>query len=141
MSNRLLTGVRKDHGISSRSQSVEDRIEAQLQGVLASCCAESPRIDRRLDRRYPFPRLLELTPVAEDGCTPLAEPVTVVGKDLSIHGIGFYHPQPLPYRRAVVALEDDAGRRVSVLVTLSWCCFRRSGWYESGGRMVGAATQ
>jgi hypothetical protein len=138
MSNRQLTGVQNNHETCARPQTVEDRIETQLQSVLAACRTESPRADRRRDRRYPFPRLLELTPVADDGCTPLADPVTVVGKDLSIQGIGFYHPQPLPYRRAIVALEDDAGRRASVLVTLSWCCFRRSGWYESGGRMEGA---
>jgi hypothetical protein len=60
----------------------------------------------------------------------------VVGKDLSERGLGFYHQAPLPYRRAIVTLEDASGRVVSLLMDLSWCRFTRHGWYDSGGRFL-----
>jgi hypothetical protein len=60
----------------------------------------------------------------------------VVGKDLSDRGLGFFHPHPIPHRRAIVTLEDSSQRGVSLLIDLSWCRFTRHGWYDSGGRFL-----
>ena len=59
--------------------------------------------------RYPFPFLVHLTPVGEDGATPGGDSVVVVGKHISERGLGFYHPQPLPHRRMIVSLEGPRG--------------------------------
>jgi hypothetical protein len=92
--------------------------------------------ERRKDRRYPFPYLVRLSPVGSDGTTPSGQPVVVVGKHLSERGFGFYHPEPLAYRRMVATLETPGGDRLSLLIDLSWCRFTGRGWYESGGRFL-----
>ena len=60
----------------------------------------------------------------------------MVGKHLSERGLGFYHPQPLPYRRMIVSLEGPRGDWFGFLIDLTWCRFTRQGWYESGGRFL-----
>jgi len=92
--------------------------------------------ERRAHARMPFPMLVRLTPVDPHTLQPIAEAMTVVGKNLSEDGLGFYHQEPLPYRRAVITLEDNAGRTVSLLIHLSWCRFTQQGWYDSGGRFL-----
>ena len=92
--------------------------------------------ERRRDQRYPFPHLIHLTPVGEDGITPEGQSVVVVGKHLSERGVGFYHPKPLPYRRMIASLEAGAGVWMAFLIDLSWCRFTKEGWYESGGRFL-----
>jgi len=92
--------------------------------------------ERRRENRYPFPYLIHLTPVAEDGITPQGETLVVVGRHLSERGLGFYHPQPLPYRRMIASLETPRGQWLGFLIDLTWCRFTRQGWYESGGRLL-----
>ena len=53
----------------------------------------------------------------------------------SEHGMGFYHPKPLPYRRMIASVESG-GRWIGFLVDLKWCRFTQQGWYESGGRYL-----
>jgi hypothetical protein len=92
-------------------------------------------LDRRNENRYAFPYLVHLTPVADDGITPQGNSITVVGKHLSDHGLGFYHPKPLPYRRMIVSLECN-GHWLGFLIDLRWTRFTKQGWYESGGRFL-----
>jgi hypothetical protein len=77
-----------------------------------------------------------LSPCYPHTLEPLCDALVVVGKNLSEEGLGFYHQQPLPYRRAIITLEDNSGRSVSLLIDLSWCRFTRQGWYDSGGRFL-----
>ncbi len=95
--------------------------------------------EKRQTKRFPYPFLVELTPVGDDDTTPVGAPMTVVGKDLSERGIGFFHQQPLPYRRVQATVEDMTGQRIEVLVDLAWCRFKKQGWYESGGRFLHVA--
>ena len=62
----------------------------------------------------------------------------VVGKDISEHGLGFYHQAPLPHRRMIASLESSHGRWHGFLIDLNWCRFTKGGWYESGGRLLKA---
>ncbi len=94
--------------------------------------------ERRGEYRYSFPRLLLVTPVAEDGETALARPLCAVGKHLSEHGVGFFHPDPLPYRLVVVSAEAEPEKWLSFLVDVRHCRFTTYGWYESGGRLLRA---
>jgi hypothetical protein len=111
-------------------------IRNQVWGLLGSLYPESERVERRKDARYPYPYLVYLTPVAEDGATPDGESIVVVGKHLCEHGFGFYHPKPLPYRRMIATLETGGGLRLAFLMDLNWCRFTHRGWYESGGRFL-----
>ena len=112
---------------------ISPSFRAALEPRSTSLCSTP---ERRRQERRPFPKLLHLVPVGVHGTTPVGPPITVVGKDLSEDGIGFFHPWPIPFRRAIVAFDDGAGRSVNLLMDLSWCQFTRFGWYMSGGRFL-----
>jgi hypothetical protein len=116
--------------------SAEDDIRPQIQDLLATLHSRGGVIERRRELRYPFPYLIHLTPVGDDGESPCGESVVVVGKHLSERGLGFYHPKPLPYRRMIATLESSNGVRLGFIIDLSWCRFTKHGWYESGGRFL-----
>jgi len=114
---------------------LEEEIRRQVHSLLASLFPDGRQPQRRRNQRYPFPHLVQLTPVGADGVTPEGETMVVVGKHLSEQGLDFYHSKPLPYRRMVASLEAGAGW-ISLLIDLTWCRFTRQGWYESGGRFL-----
>ncbi len=114
----------------------DDDIRTQVWELLATLYPKNGLAEQRCETRYPFPYLVHLTPVAEDGCSPQGDTFVVVGKHLSERGLGFYHPQPLPYRRMIVSLETETGQWLAFLIDLSWCRFTKQGWYESGGRFL-----
>jgi hypothetical protein len=110
--------------------------ESPLWDLLAALHPSGARYDRRREQRYPYPQLIHVTPVGEDGHTPAGPAFVVAGKSLSEHGLGFYHPQPLPQRRVIASVENASGQWVGLLVDLSWCRFTKFGWYDSGGVIV-----
>jgi hypothetical protein len=135
-----ITTIREPHldlplGPSTPS---EEDMRAQVFCLLSTLYPQDDLTERRRENRYPFPYLVQLTPVGADGVTPQGETVVVVGKHLSQRGLGFYHPKPLPYRRMVASLETGHGRWARFLIDLSWCRFIKQGWYESGGRFLRA---
>ncbi len=113
-----------------------DDVRAQVWGLLTTLYPRHELVERRRENRYPYPYLIRLTPVAEDGVTPHGEPIVVVGKHLSERGLGFYHPKPLPYRRMIASLEAGTGQWLAFVIDLNWCRFTKHGWYESGGRFL-----
>jgi hypothetical protein len=113
-----------------------DEVQTQIWGLLATLYPKHDVGERRRETRYPFPYLMHLTPVNDDGTTPEGENIVVVGKHISQRGLGFYHPQPLPYRRMIVSLESGNGHWFGFLIDLTWCRFTKQGWYESGGRFL-----
>jgi hypothetical protein len=115
-----------------------DDVSTQVWALLTSLYPQNHLVERRREHRYPFPYLIRLTSVAEDGFTPEGETVVVVGKHLSQRGVGFYHPRPLPHRRMIVSLEAGEGCWLSFLIDLTWCRFTEQHWYESGGRFIQA---
>jgi hypothetical protein len=121
---------------SECNNSFQEDLRTEVWGLLTTLCSKSNLVERRKDNRYPFPHLIHLTPVGKDGMTPEGKTVVVVGKHLSEHGMGFYHPSPLPYRRMIASMETPNGHWIAFLVDLSWCRFTRQGWYESGGRFL-----
>jgi hypothetical protein len=115
---------------------VDDEIQAQVLGLLSGFYPQDGPVERRREHRHPFPRLVHLTPVGADGVSPEGETVVVVGKDISEHGLGFYHLKPLPYRRMIASIQAPNEQWIGFLIDLSWCRFTRQGWYESGGRFL-----
>ena len=113
-------------------------VQTCISGLLSSFQSRVSRSERRSDQRYPFPYLINLTPVGADGTPSVQETIVVVGKHLSEHGLGFYHNRPLPYRRMIVSFETTGGTWVGLLIDLTWCRFTKQGWYESGGRFLQA---
>ena len=114
----------------------DECLESCISTLLSSFHAWPTRIERRSNQRYPFPHLLHLTPLGADGTPSGQDPIVVVGKHLSEQGLGFYHTNPLPYRRMIVSFETGNGSWLSFLIDLTWCRFTKQGWYESGGRFL-----
>lgn len=123
--------------VSQHTMRQEDEVRKQVWGLMAAVYPKKEILEKRQENRYPFPYLIHLTPVAEDGLTPQGESIAVVGKHLSERGLGFYHPKPLPYRRMIASLECN-GHWLGFIIDLKWCRFTKQGWYESGGRLLQA---
>ena len=121
--------------LPQRAQRQEDEVRKQVWGLMSAIYPKREILEKRHENRYPFPYLIHLTPLADDGVTPMGESISVVGKHLSERGLGFYHPKPLPYRRMIASLECN-GRWLGFIVDLKWCRFTKQGWYESGGRFL-----
>jgi hypothetical protein len=119
----------------------DSEIRTQVWGLLSTLYPKASAVERRRETRYPFPFLIRLTPVENDGVTPSGDHVVVVvGKDVSERGLSFYHPKPLTYRLVIAALEGPRGDAFGFLIDLNWCRFTRQGWYESGGRFLESVT-
>lgn len=115
-------------------------VSQRVNSLLAALYPQGAIIDRRREQRYPYPHLVYLTPVAEDGVTPAGDSIVVSGKQLSENGLGFFHQQPLPHRRMIVSLDQGRGQWLGLIIDLSWCRFTKFGWYESGGRLLEVVT-
>ena len=113
-----------------------DNVRTQVWALLTTLYPKHEMVERRRDTRYPFPYLIHLTPVGEDGVTPEGETIVVVGKHLSERGLGFFHPKPLTHRRMIASLQAVGGQWMGFLIDLTWCRFTKKGWYESGGRFL-----
>ena len=97
----------------------EDDVRMQVWGLLTMLYPQHASTERRRGQRYPFPHLIQLTPVANDGVAPVGPSVVVAGKHISEHGLGFYHPAPLPHRRMIASLDAGHGRQLGFLVDIS----------------------
>ena len=116
-----------------RDGSAEDEVRAQVWGLLSAVYHRCDLPEQRRHTRYPFPCLIHLTPVGADAAP---ESLVVVGRHLSESGLGFYHHEPISYRRVIASLKAPNGQWFAFLMDLTWCRFTKGGWYESGGRFI-----
>ena len=113
-------------------------IRARVHELLMLLSHPVGAIDRRTDKRYAYPYLVRMTPMAPQE-TELNRPsIVVVGKTLSEGGFGFYHQQPIADRRMIASFHAGDDRWRGFLIDLRWCRFAGHGWYESGGRFLQA---
>lgn len=136
MDNAALLSLAKLHQASASRDDHAESIRASIQLVLASLQPTLQQLDRRHDKRHPYPYPVYLTPVDREGATPSGATIVVLGKHLSEQGFDFYHREPLPHRRAIVSFEASRSTWIGVLLDLSWCRFGRHGWYDNGGRFL-----
>jgi hypothetical protein len=113
-----------------------DYLSQQVQGLIDEARTH-PTVDERRSRdRFPIPYTFRLTPVDAEGNELTDETTTVVGKDLSLTGIGFSHDHELPYRRAIVSLNHPKVGRFAVEAEIVWTRPTPIGLFESGCRLV-----
>lgn len=112
---------------------VNDHISRLLESLAIPCNVGR---DRRGRQRFPFPKLIHVTPISPTGLLLEDETIVVVGKSISRDGIGFFHQQPFAHRRAVVLLPTSPDQWLGIVTDVSWCRFTRYGWYESGGHFL-----
>jgi hypothetical protein len=114
----------------------EDSITDCVDRALEAAFPIRQGAERRRDSRFPYPHPVYLTPCDDDELP--TEPLVVIGRHLSAHGLDFYHRQPLPFRRVIASLDAGEHGWVGLLLELSWCRFSRHGWYDGGGRFLAA---
>lgn len=114
----------------------DDEVRTQVWGLLAGLYPHGSLVEKREAQRYPYPRLVWLSPLWPRDALPAAESFTVAGKHISERGMSFYHPQPISHRLVVASLEAGDGGWLGFLLDLHRCRFTRHGWYETGGRFL-----
>jgi hypothetical protein len=134
LSHSIALGV-IDPPPTKKCESSEEMLKRAIRGLITRLTPLVGR-DRRRYVRHPMPLLMELTPVDSESEEPVGSPIVVVGKSLSEQGIGFFHQHAMPYRHAIVRVEDGPENDMAFLVDLAWCRYTRFGWYESGGRLL-----
>jgi hypothetical protein len=114
----------------------DDILPRQVQGLIDIAGTEPTKDDRRERDRYPIPYTFRLTPVDDSGQPLTDETTTIVGRDLSLSGIGFSHDYPLPCRRAIISLDHPMVGRFAVEAEIVWTRPTPIGLYESGCRLI-----
>lgn len=118
----------------STPTTISDLVERALLLERRGLCGH----EQRDTDRYPFTRLIELTPYDTVADGPTGERITVPCRNLSLTGMGFYHSNALASRFATVQLLPDSDEP-ELLIRLVWCRFLKPGWYDNGGRFVRVA--
>jgi hypothetical protein len=113
-----------------------DPLDQHVQAVIDEAGTAAEADERRNRDRFPIPYTFRLTPLDQDGNLLADETTTVVGKDLSLSGIGFSHDHPLAYRRAIISLIHPMIGRFAVEAEVVWTRPTPVGLYESGCRLL-----
>ena len=129
-----LVAAQGPNASQGQSTEQENHLRMQVWQILAGIYPLEQ--ERRDGARFPYPRLIRLSPLATDGKVASRAPVTVVGKHLSEDGLGFFHNAPLPDRQMLAQLDLPGGGTGTFQIVLRWCRFIRDGWYESGAKLV-----
>ena len=118
-------------------QASDDALSLQVQGLIDEAQGQEISPDERRSRsRFPIPYTFRLIPVDHEGKLLTDEITTIVGKDLSLTGIGFSHDQALPYKRAIISLDHPKVGRFAVEAEIVWTRPTPIGLYESGCRLL-----
>jgi hypothetical protein len=121
---------------STDSNSAPDALTRQVQGLINEAQASHPDTERRNRDRFPIPYTFRLTPIDQDGNMLFDDTTTVVGKDLSMRGIGFSHDQELWFKRAIISLSHHKVGNFVVEAEIVWTRATPIGLFESGCRLI-----
>jgi hypothetical protein len=131
--------MNQTNGLSSTESFSQTTLAQQVQALVA-LLHPTVTLERRRDDRIDLPMLFRIQPL-DDQRQPIQDSaMTVVGKNISRRGISFYHDRPLPYRRALISAVHPEFDGFHAEIDVSWCRFTKPGWYESGGRLIAAAS-
>jgi hypothetical protein len=113
-----------------------DKLNRQVQDLIDDAGTTAESDERRNRDRFPIPFTFRLTPLNLDGKLLTDETTTIVGKDLSLSGIGFSHDHPLPYRKAIISLNHPMVGFFAVEAEILWTQPTPLGLFESGCRLI-----
>jgi hypothetical protein len=123
-------------GSNQGTSDLSDGMSQQVQTLIDQAGTEAMVDERRQRDRFPIPYTFRLTPIDDDGQLLTDETTTIVGKDLSLSGIGFSHDHPLSCRRAIISLDHPMVGRFAVEAEIVWTRPTPIGLYESGCRLI-----
>lgn len=122
---------------SAESNGIRDALTLQVQGLIDEArTTKTASHERRIRDRFPIPYTFRLTPIDRQGNILWDETTTVVGKDLSMTGIGFSHDHELSFDRAIVSLNHPKVGNFAVEAEIVWTRPTPIGLYESGCRLL-----
>jgi hypothetical protein len=121
---------------TAEAKAQRDSLSQQVQGLIDEACSHETSDERRNRNRVPIPYTFRLIPVDPDGKLLTDEVTTIVGKDLSLTGIGFSHDHALPHKRVVISLDHTKVGRFAVEAEVVWTRPTPIGLYESGCRLI-----
>jgi hypothetical protein len=113
-----------------------DVLARQVQGLIDEARTKPTHDERRSRDRFPIPYTFRLTPIDSAGNLLFDETTTVVGKDLSMTGIGFSHDYELTFSRALISLNHPKVGNFAVEAEIVWTRATPIGLYESGCRLI-----
>jgi hypothetical protein len=120
-----------------------DPIAAVVEQALTATHATRKGPERRREQRFPYPHPIYLTPLdsiarsrSDSGPRTRSETFVVIGKQITLHGVDFYHREPIAHRRVIASLDAGEHGWIGLLLELAWCRFSRHGWYDNGGRFL-----
>ena len=122
--------------LAAARPSALSEIERLVRDIPASWQAGPFVWERRAGHRVQFCESLFLVPLDEETEEPCGPPSRVQSRDISLGGISFSHPEPVPHRKVGLSFKLPGGSAVTVVALLRWCRFTRGGRYESGGEFV-----
>jgi hypothetical protein len=114
----------------------DGHIDTLLRALTASWRPVSIVAERRREQRRPCDLAAVLVPLDKQGKAFAAPPLKVRIKDVSQHGVGISHSEPMAHRVALIEFETRADGPLRLVVRLKWCRFKRSDLYESGGQIL-----
>lgn len=113
-----------------------DSMSANLQGLIDDAGTAATTDERRQRDRFPIPYTFRITPFDKEGKLLMDETTTIVGKDLSLTGIGFSHDHEFKFRRAIISLNHPKVGRFVVEAEIVWTRPTPIGLFESGCRLL-----
>ena len=122
------------------SMSNDERIRARVNFLVQRVSQGWAGVERREDRRVPFPYPIHLTPCDRVGILTGEPTHVVLGRHLAERGLDFYHRRPLPHRHVIASFACGEGSWLSLLLELRRTCFDQAGWYRTGGRFLRAVS-
>src|SRR4051794_5217020 len=122
--------------LSSESSARADSFTAQVQGLIDEAQSTLGDDNRRIRDRVPIPYTFRLIPIDREGNLLVDESTTIVGRDLSLTGIGFSHDHAIPYKRAIISLDHPKVGRFAVEAEIVWTRPTPIGLFESGCRLL-----
>jgi hypothetical protein len=115
---------------------IDGHIGTLLNSLTASWRPASIVVERRKENRIPCDLPAVLIPLDKQGIPLTRSALDIRIKDLSGHGIGISHPEPMPHRMVLVAFESTDDGPIRLVVRLRWCRFKQTDVYESGGQVL-----
>src|SRR5262245_9955310 len=125
-----------EHAGTEPAPAEDGHIDTLLRALTASWRPVSIGAERRREERRPCDVAAVLVPLDKQGKSAAGAPLKVRVRDISQHGIGISHSDPMAYRVALIEFETRADGTVRLVVRLKWCRFKRTDLYESGGQIL-----
>jgi hypothetical protein len=114
----------------------DDALSQEVQVLIDDAGTKALVDERRSRDRFPIPYTFRLTPIDRNGNLLMDDTTTVVGKDLSLTGIGFSHDHDLGCTRAIISLNHPKVGRFAVEAEIIWTRSTPIGLFESGCRLI-----